>query len=272
MNNYTIEELIAIHLSHQIKDGEVGFTGLATGKAAANYIANIPLAAMGLAKATSAPNLTILLAGWSVNPDLASLNKMPESEYDTELMYLPCEAQMVSWPGPWSHHSGEIDFGFCSGAQVDKFGNVNSTVIGNPDKPKVALVGPIFVPEHMAIFNREYIMMPHHDKRNFVEHVDSITGVGFENGREGRKELGLTGSGPERIYTPLCIFNFDEEGKIFVESIHPGITKEQVIENTGFDVGNLDDVPFTTEPTEEELYLLRNVVDPKRLLLGEIGE
>jgi glutaconate CoA-transferase subunit B len=67
----------------------------------------------------------------------------------------------------------------------------------------------------------------------------------------------------------LCIFGFDEEGKIFVESIHPGVTKEQVIENTGFDVGDLESVPFTTEPTDEELYLLRNVVDPNRLLLGE---
>ena len=265
---YTIEELIAVHLSHTFKDGEVGFTGLATGKAAANYIANIPLAAMGVAKATFAPNLTILLAGWCINPDISQLTKIPESEYDTELMYLPCEAQMVSWPGPWSHNRGEIDFAFCSGAQVDQYGNVNSTVIGDPDKPKVALVGPIFVPEHMAIFNREYVMMPHHDKRNFVNHVDSITGVGFEHGRAGRKENGLLGAGPYKIYTPLCVFAFDEEGKDFVESIHPGVTKEQVIDNTGFNVGDLSGVPFTMEPTESELYVLRNIVDPNGLLLG----
>lgn len=267
MPKYTIEELLAVHLSHTLKDGEVGFTGLATGKAAATYITNIPLAAMGLAKAMSAPNLTVLLAGWCVNPDLSALTKMPEAEYDNELLNLPCEAQMTSWPGPWSHHRGEIDFAFCSGVQVDQYGNVNSTVIGDPDRPKVALVGPIFVPEHMAIFNREYIMMPHHEKRNFVEKCDSITGVGFGKGRKWRKENGLIGEGPRYVYTPLCIFGFNEEGKIYVDSIHPGVSKEEVIENTGFDVGDLSDVPITKEPTDEELKILRQIVDPNGILL-----
>lgn len=269
--HYTMPELLAAHLSRTFSDYEVGFTGLATGKAAAMYISNIPLAAMELARLTHAPNLTILLCGWSVNPDLSGLEAMPESEFDNELLFLPCEAQQTSWPGPWAHRRGEISFAFGSGVQVDVEGNINSTYVGDIHKPKVALVGPIFLPEHMAVFGREYIMMPHHEKRAFVEKVDHITGVGFPGGREGRKTLGLTGEGPRAIYTPKCIFGFDEDGRIRVESIHPGVAPEDVAENTGFDVGNLANTPTTPEPTEEELALLRGKVDPKSILLRVQG-
>lgn len=265
--NCTLEEILAVRLSHDFHDGEVGFTGLATGKAAAAYITNIPLAAMKLAQLTHAPNLTILFSGWCVNPDLSQLEKMPESEYDNSLLNLPCEAHMTSWPGPWSHHRGEIDFAFCSGAQVDREGNVNSVRIGPASHPKVALVGPIFVPEHMADFNREYIMVPHHDSRTLVEHVDCVCGVGYPGGRQGRKSLGLRGMGPRAIYTPKCVFTFDDTGKICVESIHPGITPEDLQENTGFDLGDLSNVPQTALPTEEELALLRKQVDPRGMLL-----
>lgn len=267
--NYTVEEMLAVWLSHTFKDGEVGFTGLATGKAAATYITNIPLAAMELAKRTHAPNLTVLLCGWCVNPHLELLDSMPESEYDSALLDLPCEGHMTMWPGPWSHHRGEISFAFGSGVQVDVRGNMNSTRIGTPDKTKVALVGPIFLPEHMAIFGREYIMMPHHERRSFVQAVDHITGVGFPTGREGRKALGLTGDGPRAVCTPKCIFGFDETGHIYVESIHPGVTAEELQENTGFDLGDLSAVPVTPAPTEEELTILRTQVDPKGVLLGK---
>lgn len=265
---YSNAELLAVHLSKTFKDGEVGFTGLATGKVAATYITNIPLAAMGLAQLTHAPNLTVLLCGWMVNPDLTRLEKMPESEFDSALLNLPCEAQLTDYP-TWSHRRGEISFAFGSGVQIDREGNINSAFVGDIKAPKVALVGPIFLPEHMAVFGREYLMMPHHQTRSFVEHVDHISGVGYPGGREGRKKLGLTGSGPAFIYTPLCIFSFDHAGKIFVESIHPGVSKEELIENTGFDIGDLENVPFTAEPTDHELRLLREEVDPRGILLGD---
>jgi glutaconate CoA-transferase subunit B len=111
--------------------------------------------------------------------------------------------------------------------------------------------------------------MAKHDKRSFVEKVDFVSGVGYPGGMEGRRALGLSTDGPKYIFTPKCIFSFDEEGKIFVLSIHPHITKEELIESTGFDLGDLSGVPVTPAPTEEELYLLRNVVDPTGLLLGD---
>ncbi len=269
---YTRNEMLAALLSHGFRDGEVGFTGLATGKAAATYITNIPLAAMKLAQLTHAPNLTILFNGWCVNPDLSKLTAMPESEYDNTLLSLPCEAHMTSWPGPWSHHRGEIDFAFCSGAQIDREGNVNSIRIGSAAHPKVALVGPIFVPEHMAEFNREYIMVPHHERRTFVERVDCISGVGFPGGRAGRKALGLSGGGPCAIYTSKCVFTFNEEGCIQVASIHPGVTAQELQQCTGFMLGDLSSVPQTPAPSDEELTLLREQVDPNGLLLQQDEE
>lgn len=264
--NYSIEELLAVNLARTIEDGEVGFTGLATGKAAARYITNIPLLAMELAKRTHAPNLTILLCGWSHNPDLSTLKAMPESEFDNDMLNLRCECQMQDYPGTWAYKAGDIDFAFGSGVQVDRLGNINCTCIGSPDHPKVQLVGPIFLPEHFSVFGREYIMMPHHSSCNFVEKVDHISGVGYPGGREGRRKLGLPGVGPQYIYTPKCIFSFDAAGVLFVQSIHPGVTKEDLIENTGFDLGDLRNVPVTPEPTGEELRIIREEVDPNRIL------
>jgi len=269
-HDYTLEEMLAVSIAHTIKDGEVGFTGLATGRAAATYITAIPLAAMELAKRTHAPNLTILLCGWSHNPDITQLKSLPESEFENELLDLKSEAQMTGWPDQWNHRNGDISFAFGSGVQVDKEGNINSTCIGDIDKPKVELVGPIFLPEHFACFGREYIMMPRHEPRCFVEKVDHITGVGFPGGTAGRKSLGLPGGGPKYIYTPKCVFSFDDDGVIFLKSIHPGVTKEEVIKNTGFEVPGIDDAPETEAPTQEEIIILRTQVDPNGILLGHL--
>jgi glutaconate CoA-transferase subunit B len=266
----TLEELLAVDIARTIKDKEVGFTGLATGKAAAMYITCIPMAAMELAKRMQAPNLTILLCGWMFNADWSKLESMPEAEFEDEMMSLSTECRMTKHPAPWAHRRGDISFAFGTGVQVDKEGNINSSYIGPIDSPKVQLVGPIFLPEHMALFGREYIMMPHHEKRNFVEKVDHISGVGFPGGREGRDKLGLLGGGPAYIYTPKCIFAFDENGKVYVKSIHPGITKEDVIENTGFDLGDLSKTPATPQPLEQELRILREEVDPKGILLRSV--
>ena len=151
---------------------------------------------------------------------------------------------------------------------MDKEGNLNSVCVGDYRKPKVQLSGPIMVTEHFACFGREYIMMPRHEKRVFVDKVDYIAGVGYPGGMEGRKKLGLSGEGPKYIYTPKCVFSFDEEGKLYVRSIHPGVTKEDLIENTGFDLGDLSKVPTTPEPSDEELRIIREVIDPTGMMLN----
>ena len=264
---FTLAELLTVNLARSFNDREVGFTGLVTGGAAALYGTSIPLAAMSLARQMHAPDLTILLAGWSHNPDFGSLDVMPDSEFDAVLRDLPCEAQMMSYPGPWAIKRGDIDFGFCSGVQVDRVGNINSVCVGDYHRPKVRLVGPILQPEHMTLFGREYVMMPHHNARNFVDKVDYISGVGYPGGVAGRAALGLRHGGPEWVITPKCIFDFDKEGgSIRVKSVHSESDRD-LQSHTGFEVDTTN-VSLTAPPTHEELECLRRQVDPKGILLG----
>ncbi len=269
MTTPTLYEIITVALARDLNEGEVGFTGLTTGDGAAKFATSIPLAAAQLARLTHAPSLTILLAGWIHNPDLTQLKAVPNSEFDEVLRDLECEAQSRGFPNhPWAIKRGDIDFGFASGAQVDRFGNINSVCIGDYHKPKVRLIGPVLQPEHMTLFGREYIMMAQHDTRRFVERVDFISGVGYPGGLEGRRALGLESGGPELVFTPKCIFDFDKEaGHMRVKSIHPGVTVEDLRASTGFDLGPLGDVPATAVPTPEELDILRHEVDPHGLLL-----
>ncbi|PIJ50146.1 hypothetical protein BL250_10685 [Erwinia sp. OLTSP20] len=266
------EELIAILLAKQMRNGEVGFTGLATGSMAARYITGIPLAAMSFARHTHAPDLTILLAGWCINPYLSQLRVLPSAEFDNHLQQLPCEAQMQAYPGHYAVRRGEVDFGFGSGVQVDRQGNINSTCIGAFQQPEVRLVGSILLPEHLTCFGREYLMMPRHDRRTLVEKVDYISGVGWPGGQAGRYALGLERGGPQWIVTPLAIFSFDrQQGNAQLHSIHPGVTLQQVRDHTGFAITN-EEVAVTPWPDAEELSLLRRVVNPHGALIPHTEE
>lgn len=270
---HSLAEMLAATLAREFKNGEVGFTGLATGGAAALYATAIPLVAMDLARRTHAPDLTILLAGWIYNPELARLNSMPEAEFAEALRDLPCEAQNLDYPGSWPHRSGGISFGFGSGVQIDAQGNLNSVLIGEAKKPKVRLVGSLLLPEHFSVFGREYVMMPRHDSRTFVETVDYVAGVGYPGGRAGRERLGLTQGGPALVITPKCIFDFETEtGRMKVRSIHPGVTIEDLRACTGFDLGELSDLPETPTPSEVELRIIRKDIDPNGILLPRSAE
>ncbi|AHF77276.1 Putative coenzyme A transferase [Sodalis praecaptivus] len=261
------EELITLLLAKELRNGEVGFTGLATGGAAALYITGIPLAAMAFAQQTHAPDLTILLAGWCINPDLSQLRALPSAEFDNALQSLPCEAQMQHYPGHYAVRRGDVDFGFGSGVQVDQQGNINSTCIGDVRRPQVRLVGSILLPEHMTCFGREYLMMPRHEPRTLVPQVDYVSGVGWPGGEAGRAALGLTRGGPRWIVTPKAIFDFDrQQGRARLLSIHPGVSAEEVRQSTGFAV-QPDEVPVTPWPTAEELDILRRVVNPHGALI-----
>lgn len=264
----TLYEVLAVALAKDFSDEEVGFTGLLTGQAAAIFGTSVPIVAMELARRTHAPGLTLLLAGCYHNPDFSQLDSMPDSEHDALLRDLSVDAQTYDYPGQWVLKRGDISFGFSSAVQVDIEGNINSVCIGSHERPDVRLVGPILQPEHMTLFQREYIMMPYHERRNFVEKVDYVSGVGYPGGLEGRRSLGLDWGGPELVLTPKCIFGFDKvQGKMTVRSIHRGVTHQELRDSTGFDLGILDGVPETEIPTPEELRLIREAIDPRQLLL-----
>jgi glutaconate CoA-transferase, subunit B len=262
-------EMLAVLVARELRNGDVAFTGLTTGGKAAVYATGIPLAAMGLAQQMHAPDLTILLAGWIHNPDFTKLKRLPAMEFLPELLDLQCDAQMYEYPGQWSVKRGDITVGFSSGAQVDRDGNLNSVGIGTGSVPSIRLVGPILQPEHMALFGREIIMMPRHDRQCFVEHVDYVSGVGWPGGLHGRRALGLAAGGPVLIVTPLCVFDIDGNGDgVRVRSIHPGESESGLRRSTSFNLGDLSDIGSTPLPSAEELAILRNKVDLYGVLLS----
>ena len=263
----TTEEVMAAAISKELKDGEVGFTGLATGTRTATLIVGIPLVAMGLAQQTHAPNFTIMCAGWLLNPKLDEIPTI-ESEFDCRLLSWTCEARICDDENiVYMARRGDIDVGFCSAAQIDKYGNTNSVSIGEYRKPKVRLVGAIFQTEHMSIFNREIVMIDQ-ERRNFVERVDFISGVGYLDGPGARERVGLKRGGPCKVVTNMAILGFDPITKrMRVESVHPGFTIEDVRKNTGFELLAPDPVPQTSPPTAEEVRLIREKIDPRGVLI-----
>jgi len=154
--------------------------------------------------------------------------------------------------------------GFLGGAQIDKNGNINSTVIGDYDDPDVRLPGSGGACEIACHVDRTLVVTPHSERR-FPEEVDFITSPGYVDGREGRRaELGLEG-GPEAVITDLAVCRFDERGEMYVDALHPDATREEVREETGWEIAFADDLGTTPEPEAEELRLIREDLDPDEM-------
>ena len=158
--------------------------------------------------------------------------------------------------------------GFGSAAQVDKYGNCNTVAIGSYIRPRVRLVGPINQPGHFSLFGREIIIIPH-EKRNFVDRVDFVSGAGYLDGPCARERLGLKRGGPCMILTDKAVFRFAPESRLAVlSSVHPGIDIDDVIASTGYTHDfHPGTVAVTSAPTMHELRLLREVVDPAGAML-----
>jgi glutaconate CoA-transferase, subunit B len=260
--NYSLAEMLVANLAKELEDEEVGFIGLGTGGKTFILAVGVPTVASKLAQLTHAPDFVPML-GPIVDPDLAHI---PESYTDHELLSWPCRAQISVMDCLDYWQRGMINVGFVSGAQVDMYGNVNTVSIGNYENPKVRLVGPIAQTNHMAFGDRVFIFQEH-EKRSFVEKVDFISGTGFLDGGDAREKAGLRGNGPSKVFTDLAILDFCPDTKrMRLVSVHPGVTVEQVQENTGFELIIPDHVSVTPEPTDEELKLIRQI-DPKGLLL-----
>ena len=261
-------EVMAAAISHELKDFENWFIGLATGPQTILLLSRLPIAGMALAQQTHAPNSFMLVAGWLINPVVSEIPTGMESEFGTALRDWRCECLQNSFVRTASAWRGEIDVGFGSAAQVDKYGNCNIVCIGDYRKPKVRLIGPINQPGHFSLFGREFIVLEH-EKRNFVDRVDFISGVGYLDGPGARENLGLTGGGPSIILTDKAIFDFDPETKLAkLRSVHPGVSLDDVIANTGFTHDYIPaNVPETPPPTDEEIRIIREVVDPRGVLL-----
>ncbi len=265
----TVYEVMAAAIARELRDHELWFLGMSTGPQTILMLTRIPIVAMSLAQHTHAPNSWMLVAGWVMNPDVSKVPTRMESEFGTSLGEWPCEAYNNSLSMSYVAARHEIDVGFGSAAQVDKYGNCNTVAIGDYARPRVRLVGPINQPGHFCLFGREIVIIPH-ERRNFVDRVDFVSGAGYLDGPGTREQEGLKRGGPVMLLTDKAVFRFDARTKLArLESVHPGISVDDVVANTGFTHDFVPStVPTTPAPTGRELLLIREVIDPHAAMLG----
>ena len=262
-SNYSVEELLAVEMSHHIFDEDrIGFVGIGTGGKAYIRAIGLPGVAARLAQLTHAPNFVICF-GPIIDPKLDDVDT-PNTNFETDLIDWPCRAQIPAFDMLSEFKGGRMGIGFITAPQIDKYGNTNIVCIGNPAKPEVRLVGALAQTDHMA-YARKVFGVFQHDRRTFVEKVDFITGAGHNN------RNGLPGGGLKYVFTQYGVMEFDNFlGLMKVKSVHPFSSIEEIRDNTGFDIIVPENVPFTTEPTKEDLTLIRERIDPKKKWLNAI--
>ena len=246
-------ELMVIVAARELKDGESVLVGV-----------GIPNLAANLAKRLHAPRLLMVYESGAVG---SNPTRMPLSIGDPCLVSGAKSVCSMYEQFAYYLQGGRIDVGFLGGAQIDKYGNINSTVIGDYAKPKVRLPGSGGACDIASNVKKIIVITPH-EKRRFVENVDFLTSPGFVGGKEEWRKLKLQGGGPYAVITNLCTFKFDDQtGEMTVAALHEGVTIDQVRENTPWVVKVADDVETTTPPTEEEVSALR-ALDPDKIYLG----
>lgn len=256
MSSFTIEELLAVQVSKELRHGELGFIGLGTGGRSFAFAVGVPSVAAALAHHRGVD--FIAQYGVSFEPDIENA---PRCFEDRNLLRWPASAQIPVEMALDGFRRGLMDIGFISGAQIDRYGNLNSVSIGEYKKPKVRLVGAIAQPDHAANAGRTLIIIAH-TKRTFVEKVDFRSAMGFGDGPGHRERLGLIGGGPAKVFTDLAILDFEPTSRAMrVVSLHPGVKRATIEEATGFDLIWPSDVPETSVPTDEELSLIRTEID-----------
>ncbi len=251
---YNPQEMMIVAAARSLADGAM--VGVGTGA---------PCAAAMLAQKTHAPELVILFEAGGISPLLPT---MPISVGDSWTFY---KAIMASGMGEIMETSqrGMVDYTVLGGAQIDMYGNLNSTVIGDWHKPKVRFPGSGGANDFASFCWRIMVITPQDTKR-FVEKVGFITSPGYLDGPGARERAGLpANTGPYRVMTNMAVMGYDEETKrMRVESIHPGYTFDRVQEKCGFPLLKAREIFTTPAPTEEELEILRTQVDPNRYIIG----
>jgi glutaconate CoA-transferase subunit B len=225
-----------------------------------------PCAASMLAQKTSAPRLTLLFEAGGIGP---LLPQMPISVGDSRTFYQGLMATSMA-DIMETCQRGMVDYTFLGGAQIDRYGNLNSTMIGGDyARPKVRLPGSGGANDLGSLCWR-IMVITQHDPRRFVEKLDFVTTPGYLTGRGAREAAGLpAGTGPYKVITDLAVLGYDDETKrMQVESLHPGVTLDEVRSRTSFELLVKDPLATTLPPSEEQLCVLREEVDPHRYIIG----
>ncbi|MFO0871627.1 MAG: CoA-transferase [Pirellulales bacterium] len=225
-----------------------------------------PCAAAMLAQKTTAPNLTLLFEAGGVGPRLP---RMPISVGDSRTFYQGLMATSMA-DIMETCQRGLVDYTFLGGAQIDPYGNLNSTQIGRDyQRPQVRLPGSGGANDLGSFCWKTLVITPH-DRRRFVPQLDFITTPGYLHGPGSREAAGLpAGSGPYKVITNLAVLGFHEVTcRMRIESLHAGVTRDTVQAQTGFELTAVEPLPTTPEPSAEELQILRTEVDPHGYILG----
>jgi glutaconate CoA-transferase, subunit B len=248
--NYTASELLAVMSARVLRDGQVVFAGV-----------GIPLLAATLAQRLHAPGLTILFEGGVVGAFIEP-GQLPPSTNEQRCARR-ANVVLSSTDVLLLLQRGYVDIGFMGGAQIDQYGNLNSSYIGDPHRPATRLPGTGGGNDIASL--TQMIVAMKHEKRRFVNRVDFVTSPGFLSGGETRREAGLTTGGMYRVVTDLGIFGFEEHSKrMQLKTLHPGVTCDQIQSKTGFELLVATDLDVADPPTEHELAVVRHL-DPDQL-------
>ena len=242
-----------VNAARLLKNGDVVFVGVGQ-----------PNLACNLAKRTHAPDLVMIYEAGVIGAEPA---RLPLSIGDPTLV--TGALSVVSMFDIFSNYlqRGNVDVGFLGGAQIDKYGNINATIIGNDyAQPKVRLPGSGGAQEIAAWANRCYVMTPH-QKRRFPEKVDFITSAGYLDGKGAREKAGLRGKGPVAVVTDIGVLEPDETGELILTTLHPGKTVQEALDNTGWPLKAVPKLRTTEPVTEKELKILREELDPQGIYL-----
>lgn len=242
--DYTAQEMMVAVASREIRDGDLVFVGM-----------RLPILAYAVARNSHAPTARGLF-------EVGLMRDQPAAGF-LGTMGDPPNVVAALWATRMSNvmalmAQGNVDLGFIGGAEVDRFGNLNTSYVGDPARPTVKLPGSGGGAD-IAILSRRWVTLMSHEKRRLVDRVSFVTSPGYGDGTPGwRKRNGLLGGGPSAIITTLGVFRFPEGGgEAILESVHPGHTLDEVRENTGWDLHVADGVSETSAPTEAELTAIR---------------
>jgi glutaconate CoA-transferase subunit B len=251
--NYTTSELMAVAGARELQDKEIVAVGL-----------GLPVVASFLAKQTHAPNMTILFELGVIDPQPVECGvglADPRVWYRANVL-----SSFVDILGEVLHR-GRVDVGFLGGLEVDQYGNLNTSLLGEPKGKFRHMIGSGGANDIASCAKRTIIIM-RHEERKLKKAIAFITSPGYITGGDSRARAGLTG-GPSRVITDKAIFGFHPESKqMMLSSIHPGITLEEVLGTMGFSPIVPELVPYTDPPTAEQIRLIREVIDPKRMYMG----
>ena len=243
--SYTRDELMIIAASRELRSNDVCFVGIGA-----------PSAACNLARLTHAPDITLIYESGTIGaaPDVLPLSIGDGELCETSLTTVPVTEMFRYWL-----QGGRITVGFLGAAQLDKYGNINTTVIGPYDQPKVRLPGGGGAPEIATQCQKIFIVMKQ-SRRSFSEKIDFFTSLGFGQGGDERERLGVGTSGPVLLVTDMAVWRPDPVSKEFVvESMHPGVTREMMAESVGWDITYAASKAETPPPTYDELDTLRDL-------------